>query len=135
MTDIFFQLPFMLHVIPSNNLCLHIIYVEILSPQLYSPVTGMRPLLETSYRNYFLSFMDQLGLVDVYRVLRPKKGIYVIYKHERQYFIKISKQRSAAGVFLTIYEVLTPVIQTSFTICFNLIVQTQVKFRIDFFSH
>lgn len=42
----------------------------------------MRPLQETSYRNY-LSFMDQLGLVDVYRVLQPKKKVFTWYINTR----------------------------------------------------
>ena len=37
---------------------------------------GGRPWQETSYRNSLLSFMDELGLVDVYRVLHPKKKAF-----------------------------------------------------------
>ena len=33
---------------------------------------GGRQWQETSYRNSLLSFMDELGFVDVYRVLQPK---------------------------------------------------------------
>lgn len=37
---------------------------------------GGRQWQETSYRNSLLSFMDELGLVDVYRVLHPKKKAF-----------------------------------------------------------
>ena len=37
---------------------------------------GGRPWQETSYRNSLLSFMGELGLVDVYRVLHPKKKAF-----------------------------------------------------------
>ena len=37
---------------------------------------GGRPWQETSYRNSLLSFMDELGLVDIYRVLHPKKKAF-----------------------------------------------------------
>ena len=37
---------------------------------------GGHPWQETSYRNSLLSFMDELGLVDVYRVLHPKKKAF-----------------------------------------------------------
>ena len=79
----------MLPVIPNNNLCLYKIYVQMLClkqtrPELSSLATtlrsidkrGGRPWQETSYRNSLLSFMDELGLVDVYRVLHPKKKAF-----------------------------------------------------------
>ena len=79
----------MLHVIPNNkltqNLCTDIVSKTNTSRIIIAGDStlhsidkrGGRQWQETSYRNSLLSFMDELSLFDVYRVLYPKNKTVV----------------------------------------------------------
>ena len=55
---------------------------------------GGRPWQPTSYRNSVITFMEELGLDDVYRALQPKKKAYT-------YESKALKLKSRLDFFLT----------------------------------
>ena len=94
----------MLNVIPqqqtlfTQNLCTDIVPKTIIAGDWNTTLhsvdkRGGRQWQETSYRNYLLSFMDELGLVDVYRVLHPKKKAFT-------YESKSLKLKSSIDFFL-----------------------------------